>query len=118
MWQSEQNGKWHKRWSERSVGTKVAVITGIAVMVPAFLALFGAVTMWLWNWLMPVIFKLPRIGFWQAIGILILSHILFRGGRVGHAGRSRWRRARLRERMREQEEAEAKAASGNPSEKV
>jgi hypothetical protein len=87
------------------------VITGIAVMVPVFLALFGAVTMWLWNWLMPAIFKLPEIGFWQAIGLILLAHIFFKGGRAGRMGRSQWRKAKLRDRMREGEgegEPEAK----------
>ena len=104
MENSERHERWHRRWSERSVGTKVAVVTGIAVMVPAFLALFGAVTMWLWNWLMPAIFKLPEIGFWQAIGLLLLSHIFFKSGGLGRTGRSRWRRAKLRDRLREDEE--------------
>jgi hypothetical protein len=107
MWHSERNEKWHKRWSERSVRAKVLVIVGVAVMLPAFLALFGAVTMWLWNWLMPTIFKLPEIGFWQAIGLLLLAQIFFKGGHAGRAGRTQWRRAKLRERMREAE-SEAK----------
>lgn len=106
MW-PERDEKWHKRWSERSVRTKVLLIVAGVVMVPAFLALFGAVTMWLWNWLMPTIFKLPEIGFWQAIGLLLLSHIFFKGGRAGRMGRAQWRRAKLRERMRE-DEPEAK----------
>ena len=101
MCHSERNEKCHKRWSERSVRAKVGLITAAVVMVPAFLALFGAVTMWLWNWLMPTIFKLPEIGFWQAIGLLLLAQIFFKGGHAGRAGRARWRRAKLRERMRE-----------------
>jgi hypothetical protein len=108
MWHSERNEKCHKRWSERSVEAKVFMIVAALVMVPAFLALFGAVTMWLWNWLMPAIFKLPEIGFWQAIGLLLLAQIFFKGGHAGRAGRAQWRRAKLRERMRE-DEAEAKA---------
>lgn len=91
----------------RSAAAKALLITGIAVMVPAFLALFSAVTMWLWNWLMPAIFKLPEIGFWQAAGLLLLAHIFFKSGHAGRAGRSQWRRAKLRERMR-QAEPEAK----------
>jgi len=107
MWHSERNEKWHKRWSERSLGTKVSVIAAIVVMAPAFIALFGAVTMWLWNWLMPTIFKLPEIGFWQAIGLLLLAQIFFKGGHAGRRGRAQWRKAKLRERMRE-DEPEAK----------
>jgi hypothetical protein len=64
-----------------------------------FLALFGAGTMWLWNWLMPAIFHLPTIGFWQAVGLLILSHILFRGHHFRGAGRRHWKRERIRHKM-------------------
>jgi hypothetical protein len=34
--------------------------------------------MLLWNWLMPNIFGLPEITFWQAIGLNLLSTILFK----------------------------------------
>jgi hypothetical protein len=105
----ERSEKWHRRWSERSHGTKALVIAAALVLIPAFFALFGAVTMWLWNWLMPAIFKLPEIGFWKAIGLLLLAQILFKGGHAGRAGKAQWRRAKLRERMRE-DEPEAKTA--------
>ena len=44
--------------------------------------------MWLWNRLMPVIFGLHAISFWQALGLLVLSKILFGGfrGRPGFGG--------------------------------
>jgi len=32
--------------------------------------------MWLWNWLMPDIFGLTTISFWQALGLLLLFGIL------------------------------------------
>lgn len=34
--------------------------------------------MLLWNWLMPVIFGLTTIGYWQAVGLMILSALLFK----------------------------------------
>lgn len=34
----------------------------------------------LWNWLMPIIFSLPRIDIFQAFGLLILSWMLFDWG--------------------------------------
>ena len=96
----------HKKWSERSRGARIGIMAVAAVVfIPAFLTLFGAGTMWLWNWLMPAIFKLPTIGFWQAVGILILSQILFKGGHVGRAGRSHWKKAEVREQMREERPA-------------
>jgi hypothetical protein len=39
--------------------------------------LLGYPLMLLWNWLMPDLFNLPVISFWQAIGLNILSSILF-----------------------------------------
>jgi len=40
-------------------------------------AVFGAAVMLLWNWLMPSLFNLTMIDFWQALGIVILCRILF-----------------------------------------
>ena len=34
--------------------------------------------MWLWNWLMPAIFGLTEITFWQAWGLLFLCSLLFK----------------------------------------
>ena len=67
----------------------------------AFIALVGVsvvtlIVMELWNVLMPAIFKLPVIGFWQALGLLLLSKLLFGGFRPRGAG-PRWRR-RMRQR--------------------
>ncbi len=51
----------------------------IAIFIVAlFAGLGGIFVMLLWNWLMPVIFGLPQITFWQAIGVGLLSGILFR----------------------------------------
>jgi hypothetical protein len=47
--------------------------------------------MYLWNWLVPVLFNGPVISFWQTLGLLVLSKILFSGfGGKGHAPH-RWR---------------------------
>ncbi|MCB4235216.1 hypothetical protein LDL59_09280 [Kaistella anthropi] len=46
---------------------------------------FGIV-MWLWNALLPEIIGVKSIGFWQAMGILVLCKILF-GGFGGKGGK-------------------------------
>jgi hypothetical protein len=46
--------------------------------IAILLVLLGYPVMLLWNWLMPVLFGLSEITFWQAIGINILCTILFR----------------------------------------
>ncbi|MFS4466457.1 hypothetical protein [Maribacter sp. 2210JD10-5] len=48
------------------------IILGLAI---AFLV--GYIVMRLWNWLMPELFGLPMVGYWQAVGVLILAKILF-----------------------------------------
>lgn len=49
--------------------------------------LIGLITKLLWNWLVPVVFNGPRIDYWQALGLLILSKILFWGfGGKRHGG--------------------------------
>jgi hypothetical protein len=59
----------------------------IALMATAGVAALGAVVMGLWNWLIPsLFFGAHEIGYLQAIGVLLLSRILFGGfrGRGGH----------------------------------
>lgn len=52
------------------------IVLLIAVGV-AVLALFPAITMWLWNWLMPAIFGLTTINYLQALGLMVLTSLLF-----------------------------------------
>lgn len=103
MSDSEMEGRrHHKSWSEWSSGAKALLIAGIVVGVSALFTLCGFVTMWLWNALLPGIFKLPEIGFWQAIGLLVLSHLLIKGGHPGRAGRGTWKRHQVWKHMREE----------------
>ena len=53
-----------------------------------FIALFGFAVMSLWNWLMPELFGLKAIGYWQAMGLMVLSRIFFGGFGRGGNGRS------------------------------
>ena len=58
-------------------------VAGIICMVIVGVLVFGSLVMLLWNALMPVIFHLPIISFWQALGLLLLTKILFSGFRGG-----------------------------------
>jgi hypothetical protein len=79
-----------QRWVKR--GVKIGMIAVVAITVCGF------VVMGLWNWLAPAIFGFRTIDFWQALGLIILSKILFGGfrGRGGYGGR--WGH-RMRERL-------------------
>lgn len=60
---------------------KIYFIQGLKIFVFGALAIFafGFITMHLWNWLMPDIFGLQEICWMQAMGLVILSKILFGG---------------------------------------
>ena len=58
--------------------------------------LFGYVTMLLWNVLLPAIFNVSTITFWQAIGLLILARLLFGGFRPHrHSGWNTYRKDKV-----------------------
>ncbi len=72
------------------------ILKGICFAIIIALAIFGFsyITMELWNWLMPDIFGLKMITYWQALGLLILGKILFsgfggKGGRHHRCGHHR-----------------------------
>ena len=67
-------------------GLKIAGIVVVAGLV------FGFVILHLWNWLMPAIFGLHRITFWQGLGLFVLGKILFGGFHRHHGGHRRWKR--------------------------
>lgn len=69
----------------------------IALLVLLAAALLSFLVMSLWNWLMPGLFALHRISFWQALGLLLLSKILF-GGFHGRRGPHMHWRERMMER--------------------
>ena len=66
----------------------------VAFVPPAFVILFAGLV-WavsaLWNGLMPAIFGLRTITYWQALGLMALSWILFRGFRGPSMGHGPWR---------------------------
>lgn len=81
----------------RTLGWKISRGLGIAVIGVAGLCLIGFVVMALWNALMPPIFGLRAIHFWQGLGLLVLARLLFGGL---HHGRNHGfhRRRRMFER--------------------
>ncbi|MHB8088761.1 MAG: hypothetical protein ACYDH2_11010 [Anaerolineaceae bacterium] len=80
-------------WEEKTLAGKILWGIGFGILGLAFIALCGWVVMLLWNWLMPDIFGLKQVNYWQAWGLFILSSLLFKGmGNGGHSPSSEKKR--------------------------
>ncbi len=67
-----------KFWIKKGL---MVLLFGIAAIL-----IFGFVVMGLWNAILPAVLGVKAISFIQALGILLLSKILFGGFRGGHRG--------------------------------
>lgn len=101
----------HRHFKNLRGPKRILAIIGMAiggVIIAAGMALlFGLVVLWLWNWLMPELFGLPVITFWQAWGLVVLSHILFKSfPHNGHHDKyheEHWK-SKFKEKLMEKEE--------------
>jgi hypothetical protein len=94
------------------------IVAPIALLL--FLFIGGEVVRQLWNWLLPALFGVPQITFWQAWGLLVLCRVLFGGFGMHRRGYTRrgWHwddmtpeeRERVRQRRRERWCGDAPAA--------
>jgi hypothetical protein len=76
----------------------VAKGVAIVVMVVIVMVVLGFAVMWLWNALVPTLFHGPTLQYGQALGLLILSRLLFGGWRGGMRRHGHWRQRMWRER--------------------
>jgi hypothetical protein len=84
-------------WPRHRPGLRGLKIAGMAVMgvvgAAVFALAFGWLVMILWNWVMPPIFHLGEITYWQGFGLVILGKLIFGGFgfRGGPHGRGPWK---------------------------
>ena len=96
-----------KHWIKKAVFIPLIAVAGAVV--------FGGAVMHLWNSILPDLIHVGTISFWQALGILILSKILFGDGwihRGGHWGHRRHQWMHMSEEEREKFRAEWKQRCG------
>ena len=72
----------------KSPGEIVGMIIFGGIFIVGLAILLGFIIMWLWNWLMPMIFGLTTLTFWESVGIFILLKILL-GGCGGFGGKDK-----------------------------
>ncbi|MBC8191759.1 MAG: hypothetical protein ISR87_03180 [Candidatus Marinimicrobia bacterium] len=100
----------------------IGKMIGIGFFVVAAIIVFPAVTMLLWNWLIPTLFSGPVITYWQALGLILLSKILFSSGHGGsrhskYHNNGPWK-SHLREKIELKHNQEVQTDEATPSESV
>ena len=58
----------------------IGVIIGTILTVLLVAFIMSIPLYYLWNWLMPIVFGLTKITFFQAMGLSFLSSCIFKGG--------------------------------------
>jgi hypothetical protein len=77
---------------------RLLYIAPLAILGMAlFVFIGGQAVQYLWNWLLPSLFGFPAVTFWQALGLLALTRILF-GGFGWRGGPRGGMRRRMQER--------------------
>jgi hypothetical protein len=91
-------------WAERTLPQKILLGIGFAIAGLGFVAAVGLVFRLLWNWLMPEIFGLTTISYWQSLGLLVMSWILFNRISFKDDESSKKQERRRKESLRQQME--------------
>ena len=60
-------------------GRRIARVMKFVLFAVAAAAVLAFVVMRLWNWVIPPVFGLHAINYWQALALLVLTRILFGG---------------------------------------
>jgi hypothetical protein len=119
--QTADGGRRQKRdfdewWADQSLPGKIGMGFLFAIGGAGLLALFGLVVMALWNWLMPEIFGLKQITYWQAWGVLVLCCILFKNCNMSNSESKSDRRRKRELRRHMQESDDTQTGSGDVDE--
>ena len=76
----------------------IMVLLIVGVMAIVFVFAMGNIVMYLWNWILPDAIGANEITFWKAIGLFVLTRILFGGFKSGRSGHRREKRREWKEK--------------------
>lgn len=72
---------------EEKLVTVLAIIggvVGIFILIGVLALLMAYPTMWAWNYVMPYLFGLKTLSFWQAFSINFLANMLFKSSNTNN----------------------------------
>ena len=85
-------GEW---WNRRSTPERVVLVTILGFLAMGAFATFVLVFMAIWNAVVPQVFGIGALNYWQAFGLMVLSSVIF-GGVRSSSNNSRNRGSRRR----------------------
>ena len=88
----------YKKGFPRFLRYGIAKFIFFAAMAVLFVFAIGNIVMYLWNWILPDAIGANEITFWKAIGLFILTRILFGGFRSGKSHHYRRRSRRWKDK--------------------
>jgi hypothetical protein len=97
-------------WEDRSLPAKIVMGAGLGILGIIFVALLILLIMTVWNRVMPAIFNLPLVNYWQTVGLVFLSCVFFKNcGNTGNSSKKseRRRKRELRKYMEDQPGSES-----------
>ncbi|SEC39183.1 hypothetical protein SAMN04489761_2865 [Tenacibaculum sp. MAR_2009_124] len=104
------------KMDKQSPGMFIGKIVFITIAVAGLAILFGYLIMWLWNALMPDIFGLPAVNYWQGVGLFVLAKIIFGFGGGDCGGNKRSKHSSKKRRKHKFKSYYEKNCKGNFSE--
>lgn len=66
-----------KKYEDYSTAELIGIIIGVLVAIPLVLCLGGWLVMVCWNNVMPAVFDLPYMTFWNGFWMYLLTIVLF-----------------------------------------
>ena len=67
------------------------------LLFPIFIVLAGLAVMLLWNWIIPDLMGWAKLTFWKALGLLVLSKLLFGG--LGGRRNKHWKKIKKKQSL-------------------
>jgi hypothetical protein len=82
-------------WTRMIVLRWVRLLVLFIIVAPIAILVFGGIVMWLWNNSLVPVLHVSTITFWQGLGILVLSKILFGSFSGGGGSRGYYMKQRM-----------------------
>jgi hypothetical protein len=90
---------WIMNTKTERLAKKIAIGIGIGILCVLAFGLLIYLLQYLWNWLVPSIIGWRAISYWEALGLFVLSKLLFKGIHFSGGDKRGWGNKRWESRL-------------------